>query len=490
METEGKKLSRRHMLQVMGASVAGIAVAACAAPPVPTQPPAATEALAATQPPAPTEAPAATEAPPAATAAPAAAKVKIQWYANADPTRNKWMTDVAIPEFAAAQPDITVEPVIVPWNDFDPKLSSMFAANSAPDVFANWGSTGYGEYWCRKMCIAIDEYLKADASFLNLEDFPKSAIDGVTVRGNIVGLPLYILGTYTYYNKDLFAQAGLPNPPSNWDDKTWTWDKMVEVSQKLTKNYDDPATGQYGVMTSLAFEDQPWLWGAELWPSDAVVTATPKTINIEDPKVVQSFQNVADLVCKHKVAPDAAISQAISAAGDPFQAGKAVMNMSGGWGFWTLKEVAGSFNWGAAALPWGDPAANRKDALYADPMLISTQTKNRDQAWQLVRYIDSEDGLRKFVVATWSPPSRKSLLPDWLALWPEGLRKELDESLQGSWKYGDVTPWNRISGYSQFYDAFNTELLAVQHCEKTMEEAVPVIKKAVEDVLATLTCEA
>ena len=470
------RLTRRALVQAAGALSWMAALAACGATPAP----AATMAPLVEA----SEAPEATAAP-AETTAPADAgegPVTIRWYANADPTRNKWMTDVAMPDFLASHPNYKIEPIIVPWNDFDPKLSSMFAAGDLPEVWGNWGSTGYGEYALRGMCIYQDEFIQRDAADLAMDDFPESAVEGVRIRGKITGLPLYILGTYTFYNKDLFDAVGLEYPPSDWDDADWTWDAMLATAKTLTQNYGDPNTGQYGVQTGLAFEDIGWLWGEELWEPDATTSSVAKVIHFEREGIINAWQQVADLICKHKVAPDAAIGQALSAAGDPFQAGKVAMNISGGWGFWGLKEASAEFKWGAGALPRGKSPI--KDALYADPMLISSQTNLKEEAWQFVKYIDSVDGLRKFCVSTWSPPSRQSLLPDWTGLWPEALREGLEQSVKGSWKYGEVTPWNRIAGYSQFYDAINAEWGLVTTCEQQMAEVAPTIKSKVEEILA------
>jgi multiple sugar transport system substrate-binding protein len=473
--TERGTFSRRHMLKLIGGTVGLAALAACGA----TQPAPA---------PAPTEttAPAVT----ASTAAPAAEGVKIRWYANADATRNKWMEEVAIPDFAVTHPEYTIEPIIVPWDEFDPKLTSMFAAGDLPEVFANWGSTGYAEYALRCMCIYMDDYIKAADAELNVADFAPSSVEGVKVRGKLVGLPMYILGTYTYYNKDLFDAASLAYPPSNWDDESWTWDTMLETAHKLTKNYEDPTTGQYGVVMGLGSpEEMPWLWDWNIWPAGTVENGIATEILFDETAVIDAFQHQYDLVCKEKVTPDQAISSALSAAGDPFQAGKVAMNMSGGWGFWNLKEVAGTFRWGAGSLPrWKKGVLT--DALYADPMLISAQTSLKDQAWEFVKYLYSQEGQRKFTVATWSPPARKSILADWVNLWPEDLRADLTQSLEGSWKYGITTPWNRIAGYSQIYDPIYSTLDSVALCEKSMAEVAPEVEAKVNEILAGLKFEA
>jgi multiple sugar transport system substrate-binding protein len=480
-EIENSRLSRRQMLKIMGAVTGASALAACGGQaPTPAQPapeqPAAEPA---------TEQPAEV----APTAAPAAEGVTIRWYANADPTRNAWMTDVAMPKFKEIHPEYTIEPIIVPWDEFDPKLTAMFAAKDLPEVFANWGSTGYVEYKYRGMCIYMDEYIASAADELKLDDIPQSALDGVKVNGKLVGLPLYILGTYTFYNKDLFDKAGIEVPPSDWDDKSWTWDKMLEVAGKLTSNYEDPATGQYGVVMGLGSpEEMPWLNGHSIWSDETLATGIAKEIFFDDPKAVEAYQMQYDLVCKHKVAPDAAISSAISATGDPFQAGKVAMNVGGGWGFWSLKEVAGSFNWNCASLPRIQPDI-LADALYADPMLISAQTDKKDQAWEFVKFLYMPDGMKDFMLATWSPPSRKELLQDWVNLWPDAMRPDLVKSLEGSWKYGIVTPWNRIAGYSQIYDPIYSALDPAALCEATVAEVAPGIQEEVNGILAGLQFE-
>jgi multiple sugar transport system substrate-binding protein len=475
-EVENVRLSRRQMLKVLGAAAGASALAACAAQA--PAPPAPAEEQTAAQPEQETQ-----------SEAPAAAGVTIRWYANADPTRNTWMTDVAMPKFKELHPEYTIEPIIVPWDEFDPKLTSMFAAGDLPEVFANWGSTGYVEYALRGMCIYMDEYIKGAADELKLDDIPQSALDGVTVNGKLVGLPLYILGTYTFYNQDIFDKAGIAYPPSDWDDASWTWDKMLDVAGKLTNNYDDPAAGQYGVVMGLGSpEEMPWLLGHSIWTDEALATGIAREILFDEPPVIESFQMHADLVCKHKVAPNQAISSALSATGDPFQAGKVAMNVGGGWGFWSLKEVAGSFNWNCASLPRIKPDI-LKDALYADPMLISTQTDKKDEAWEFVKFLYTPEGMKDFVVATWSPPSRKSLLQDWINLWPEGMRENLVTAVEGSWKYGEVTPWNRIAGYSQIYDPIYSELDPVFLCETTMAEVAPAIEQNVNDILAGLKFE-
>lgn len=476
-----RALSRREMLGLLCSAGGTIAIAACA----PRATPSAQEATAA--PAEATEAPVGpTEAPQATSPAPGEGKIRLRFYANADTNRNTWMTDVAFVEFQALHPEVTMEAIVVPWDEFDPKLSSMFAAGDLPEIFGNWGSTSYAEYVLRGMAIFQEELIAVEAEALDLEDIPQNIIEGLKVQGKLVGLPMYILGTHTFINKSLFDAAGLEYPPTSWDDTSWTWDRMVDVAKRLTQNYDDPTVGQYGISYGMASpEELPWLWGHEIWSPEAYATSIAKQIDITAPAAVEAYQAWADLVCKHRVAPDAAVNQALSAAGGPFLSGKLAMEVTGDWGFDTLRQAGEAFKWGAAALPRG-PKGDLKDAVYADPIHISAQTPYKDQAWEFVKYCYSKEGMRGYTLATAWPPSRMSLLPDWVGLWPQEVQAEFKETLEGAWKYGEVTPWNRIAGYSQFYDILYAELDPAILCEATMEEVLPIAKQKVEEVLASL----
>jgi len=54
------------------------------------------------------------------------------------------------------------------------------------------------------------------------EDFFPQSLKGVTIGGHIYGMPESLDTGMFYYRKDLYAQAGLTQPPR-------TWDELVEM---------------------------------------------------------------------------------------------------------------------------------------------------------------------------------------------------------------------------------------------------------------------
>jgi multiple sugar transport system substrate-binding protein len=64
-------------------------------------------------------------------------------------------------------------------------------------------------------------------------------------------------------DKDLFKEAGLPDLPTRWDDKSWNWDKMLEYSQKLTNNYGQGVNAPYGVVPTYEAHQIAYMWGTD-----------------------------------------------------------------------------------------------------------------------------------------------------------------------------------------------------------------------------------
>ncbi|HEU5315907.1 MAG TPA: extracellular solute-binding protein [Chloroflexota bacterium] len=46
-------------------------------------------------------------------------------------------------------------------------------------------------------------------------------------------------GSFLHYNRDMLDRAGLKPPPADGSDKPWTWDAMVDLAKKLTRNTGD-----------------------------------------------------------------------------------------------------------------------------------------------------------------------------------------------------------------------------------------------------------
>ena len=187
--------------------VVAFVLTACGAPAT-VAPPAATEA-----PPAATAVPpAATEAPPPATEAPAE-KVTITWWhiQVADDQKALWqqLTD----DYMATHPNVNIEITVLENEAFKTKLTTVMQSGDPPDIFQSWGGGTMNEYANAGLLKDITADLDKDGW---RDTFSPGALGVYSYQGKNYGVPRDMGAVGFWYNKDLFTQAGITNPPATW----------------------------------------------------------------------------------------------------------------------------------------------------------------------------------------------------------------------------------------------------------------------------------
>ncbi|MCT2594087.1 sugar ABC transporter substrate-binding protein [Streptomyces sp. N2-109] len=127
---------------------------------------------------------------------------------------------------------IEVKLEVVPWDSLLDRILAATSSGQGPDVL-NIGNT-----WSASLQ-ATGALLPWDAK--NLEKiggrdrFSSSALAAAGAEGkDPAAVPLYSLAYGLYYNKKMFADAGIEKPPA-------TWEEFQETGEKLTKD------GKYGL---------------------------------------------------------------------------------------------------------------------------------------------------------------------------------------------------------------------------------------------------
>ena len=163
------------------------------------------------------EAPAATEAPaaeaPAATEAPAE-KVTVTWWhiTTKDPGLTDWqkMAD----DYMAAHPNVSIEITVLENEAFKTKLTTVMQSGEVPDIFQSWGGGGFNQQVEAGLLKDITADLDADAAWK--DSFAPGALGVYSYDGKYYGVPWDMGMVGFWYNKALFEQAGIANPPTTW----------------------------------------------------------------------------------------------------------------------------------------------------------------------------------------------------------------------------------------------------------------------------------
>jgi multiple sugar transport system substrate-binding protein len=136
-----------------------------------------------------------------------------------------------IDAFNASQKDVLVKMTIVPASDYETKMVTMLAGGANVDCFAQKRQTDMFPDYKNGFIEPLNKYIKTTK--YNLKSI-QAYTSQVTVKGKVLAIPFRGAGYYTYYNKKIFAKAGIPTPDEYVKKGEWTWDKFAEVAKKLS----------------------------------------------------------------------------------------------------------------------------------------------------------------------------------------------------------------------------------------------------------------
>jgi multiple sugar transport system substrate-binding protein len=344
----------------------------------------------------------------------------------------------AVAAFKEQAPGVTVDlETVGAAKDFDPKLTALVAGGTPPDVWTHWGESGFGDY--------LAKGLLADLSALAARDkvdgstFLPNTFDAWKQGGKLYGLSFnQRFGTFVYYNKQLFEGAGLPLPPVDWEDRTWTWDRMVEAARKVT------GTGPAGQTFGIGVGAQPGLWGlaylfgGDFFTKEHYATGMARASNMGSPEVLAAMTARADLLQKARVWPTQGDFQAVGISGltPLFIAGRLGMLMDTG-SEWPRIDKESRFEWGVAAVP---RQKDNKVINFINPLMLAKDSKNKDAAWAFMRWNVSEPGQRLLVQNSFQPV-HKGLVDEWLK---GGSFKQSDadvrKAVEGAAPHSQISP--------------------------------------------------
>lgn len=372
----------------------------------------------------------------------APAQREIVWMVRTGPVENQWEQDVVIPAFAAAQPEIKINLLIIDQPEIAVKREAMIAAGEPLHVWStNWGGDGFASDRARGLLTDLTPLIEKDG--LDMSVFIPEVLAIYENEGKQWGLPFLTTGSYVFYNMDLFDAAGIEYPTTDWEDKSWTWDAQLDLAKQLTQNYDDPINATYGLIQNRQnIEGPAMIFGQFPWPADAYDTGFADKITLNTPEVINAYQKHHDLIYVDKVSPDAAASGALDQLGGVFESGRTAMMENGGWGWWVYSpvkpDVEGGFCWGVAPIPWGSDNADTRAVIYTDPWVITRGLEGQDleDAWTFVKFLVSEDQARAYMKATNTPPTQSKLQEEWFGQFECMAPDKVKEVYQGAFAHG------------------------------------------------------
>jgi multiple sugar transport system substrate-binding protein len=207
-------------------------------------------------------------------------------------------------------------------------------------------------------------------------------MEAFTWQGTLMCLPQNLSSLVVYYNADLFAAAGLPEPAAKW-----TWEEFLATAVALTQDHDGDGTiDQYG----LALEPTLYRLAPFVWQNEGVLVddeTNPTRLTLTRPPSLAALQWFTDLHNVHGVVPGRVEAAALDNE-SRFLAGTVAMYLNSRRGVPTYREIT-NFTWDVAPLPNGQTSAG---ILHSDAFCLSSLSSNKEAAWQFIEFANSVAG--------------------------------------------------------------------------------------------------
>lgn len=294
-----------------------------------------------------------------------------------------------IEEFNSTHPDIQVTMEVQPWDTIAQKLPSAWATGQGPDLATpNFDSNIVANYLDTDSLLALDAVGEGETQ-INVDKLAPAAINAFTSDGTLYAVPANIATLQLYYNKALFAAAGIDGPPT-------TVDEFRADAVALTGD------GVYGL--SVADHETIQMWPILQWLDGGDV------VDAKGCSVLDSAANIASLTKWSGLVQDGVAPLGLTGAESDalFSAGQAAMQLNGPWAAAGYTDAG--IDLGVAAVPVGVDGPVTLGSTV--PMAASAATKHPVEAQEFLAWWTGKDAQRQFALASGFPPVRTDLADD------------------------------------------------------------------------------
>lgn len=273
--------------------------------------------------------------------------------------------EAAVKSFEEENPDLKIKRTSFAFGDLSKSIIQGGVGGQIPDVAIidnvdnqNFASLGLLKDITSEVSSMQDEYYEGPWSSTQL-------------NGKTYGLPMNSNNLALFYNKTVFEQAGIANPPS-------TWDELAATAKKLATD------GKMGLAISGVKNEQgtfqvlPFVWQAG-----------------GDIDEYAKYGGEALTFLKNMI-DDGSMSSAVANYSQEdvrtqFTTGQTAMMVNGPWEISNLSDV--DFEWGVAPLPKAQRAAT---GLGGENIVAFEGAKNPEGALKFVKWMASNKGVQTF----------------------------------------------------------------------------------------------
>lgn len=291
--------------------------------------------------------------------------------------------------FNAEHDDIELVLEIVPEDQAYDTLQTQIAAGNPPDIVGPVGVRGMNGF--RDAILDLTPLI--EESGYDLSDYPEALVEFWYQDDKQVGIPFAVFPSYISYNRDLFDEAGLPYPPTEWgpdveyDGKPWNFETLRELGMLLTvdANGNDATSPDFDPENIVQFGFVPQ------WSDDprAVAnmfgagTLVGEDGNVDVPDAWRDGWNwwYNGMWEDHFIPNGVYLQSDLFPGGNAFGSGNVAMARTHLWFTCCYADV----NWGVASMPANDGEITAN--LHADTFVIMEGSQHPEEAFEVISWL-------------------------------------------------------------------------------------------------------
>ncbi|MEV0183031.1 extracellular solute-binding protein [Streptomyces sp. NPDC050625] len=387
--------------------------------------------------------------------------VTITWWDTSNATNEAPTYQALIKDFEAANKNIKVKYVNVPFDQAQNKFDTAAGSKGAPDVLRS--EVGWTPAFAKK-----GYFLPLDGTdaLADKDKFKSNLITQAQYEGKTYGVPIVTDTLALVYNKALFKKAGISEAP-----KTWTELKADAAKLKAKAGVD----GYWG--STQAYYAQSFLYGE----GTDTVDASAKKITVNSDAAKKAYGTWLSLFSGKGLHKADTTADAYAHIQDAFVNGKVGAIIQGPWeitNFYKGSAFKDKSNLGIATVPAGSsgkagaPTGGHNLSVYA-----GSDKAHQAAALKFVNFMTSAKSQSTIALKNSTLPTRDDAYTD---------QVKADPGIAG---YGTVLaaaqPRPALPEYSSLWGPLDTELPKIaggkESLDKGLSNAELAIQKLVPD---------
>jgi multiple sugar transport system substrate-binding protein len=310
--------------------------------------------------------------------------------------------EAVIADFNQSQDGVVVRGVSSP--DFQAQLASMSTSEAAFDISDNFG-TGVGAWAEVGLLEPLDAYIERDG--FDVEDFPDSVMEQMRYEGSIYSMPIAVHTQVLLYNRALFAEAGITEPPETLEE----WADAIAATTHVASDGTIEQLGYHNAEIGTSMTTLGMMFGGS-WIDDNGVPTPTDAGNLAG---LQFYvDNITNAYGADEVLRFTSGFGEYASAQNPFFTGQVASVIDGEWQPVMIEQFAPDLDYGVAPLPYpaDQPELAGTTQVSTSTLFIPSNAEHKDEAWEFMKYLLGSDGMKAFTRALGNLPARTSLLDD------------------------------------------------------------------------------